>query len=338
MSRLSLNVRKQIVDSWLSVKGISFRQIAKQLNTSHQTVSAVIKKYGEELTFKDLPRPGRKIGSYNKNIDRKVRKLIESKRSLSVREIAKKCGNSPANVQEIKKRHNLKTYKKQRIPKRSQKQQAVAKNRARKLYEEVLINFKGCVLMDDETYVKLDGSTLPGPQFYTKKKGEPVSDSFSSIPTEKFGEKVLVWQAICSCGNRTSSFFTKGTINSKNYIDECLKKRILPFIKKHEGAVLFWPDLASAHYAKTTVSWYEVNNVRYVNKLMNPPNCPFLRPIERYWAQIKGILRKQGKDNKNLDEFKKTWVSATKKLSESSVRTLMQGVKSKVRKFVKNEK
>lgn len=115
MSRFTLKVRKQVVDSWLSVKGISFRKIAKQLNTSHQTVSAVIKKYGKVLTFNYLPRSGRKTGSYNKNIDRKVRKLIESKRSLSVGEITKKCGNSSANVQEIKKRQTSKHTKSNRF-------------------------------------------------------------------------------------------------------------------------------------------------------------------------------------------------------------------------------
>lgn len=321
-----------------SIKGISYRKIAKQLKTSHQSVSAVIKKYGEELTFHDLPRSGRKIGSFNKTTDNKVRKLIDSKRSLSIRDIAKKCGISHTNVQEIKLRHNLKTYKKRRIAKRSQKQQAVAKTRARKLYEQILVNFEGCILMDDETYVKLDGATLPGPQFYTKKVGETVDDSISSIPIEKFGEKVLVWQGICSCGKRTSSFFTKGTVNSEIYINECLKKRVLPFIKKHKGNILFWPDLASAHYSKNTLNWYKENNVNFVEKNMNPPNCPFLRPIERYWAQIKGELRKKGKENKDVNQFKNTWNYITKKYSERSVQNLMKSVKSKVRKFAKNEK
>lgn len=42
--------------------------------------------------------------------------------------------------------------------------------------------------MDDETYVKLDYKTLPGPQFYTSPEGQDVPGSVRAIYTEKFGK------------------------------------------------------------------------------------------------------------------------------------------------------
>lgn len=54
--------------------------------------------------------------------------------------------------------------------------------------------------MDDETYVKFDSETLSGPQFYTKQQGSTTRDAVSTMCVEKFGEKALVLQAICSCG------------------------------------------------------------------------------------------------------------------------------------------
>jgi hypothetical protein len=58
----------------------------------------------------------------------------------------------------------------------------------------------------------------------------------------------MVWQAICGCGSRSSSFITSKTINQDVYIKECLQKRLLPFARKHNESVIFWPDLAPCHY------------------------------------------------------------------------------------------
>lgn len=98
--------------------------------------------------------------------------LLKQERHLSVREIARKARVSIGTVQNVK-RNNIKAYKKQKIPKRSAAQQQQAKTRSRKLYNVLLKNGKTCI-MDDETYVKMDLSTLPGPQFYNSVKGSDV--------------------------------------------------------------------------------------------------------------------------------------------------------------------
>ena len=90
----------------------------------------------------------------------------------------------------------MKTYKMQRVPKKSQKQATFGKKRVRKLYE--LLNRENfeCIVMDDETHVKFDSETLLGPQLYTKQQGSIVSDTISTVRVEKFVKKALVWQAI----------------------------------------------------------------------------------------------------------------------------------------------
>jgi hypothetical protein len=50
---------------------------------------------------------------------------------------------------------------------------------------------KNCVIMDDETYCKLDCATLL-PQYYTISKGSKPFAALKAIKTEKFGKKVLV--------------------------------------------------------------------------------------------------------------------------------------------------
>lgn len=187
--------------------------------------------------------------------------------------------------------------------------------------------------MDDETYVKMDTTTLPGPQFYTAKVGENVPDNVKKIPVEKFGKKVLVWQAICSCGKKSSSFYTIGTIGGEMYRKECISKRLLTFYRAHDIPPLFWPDLASAHYANETLELLKAKNIEYVRKEDNPPNCPELRPIERYWAIVKREARNDGQEAANLTEFKKIWAAVARKVNSDVVQNLMNRVKSKVRSY-----
>ena len=52
---------------------------------------------------------------------------------------------------------------------------------------------------------------------------------------QKFAKKFLV----CECSERSSCFVTTGTINTEIYIKECLKKRLLPFLRSHTGNPLF---------------------------------------------------------------------------------------------------
>lgn len=156
-----------------------------------------------------------------------------------------------------------------------------------------------------------------------------VREEDRSISLKKFGEKLLVWQVICSCGERTQSFITKGTINTQIYINECLKKRLIPFEKTHQNNLLFWPDLATAHYARETQEFLNSKNITFVAKDMNPSNCPQLRPIEKYWALMKTQLRKYCPSAISDEDFKRKWLKFSKNISCDIVQNLMGSIKKK---------
>ena len=46
-------------------------------------------------------------------------------------------------------------------------------------------------------------------------------------------------------------------VNQEIYLNECIKKKITPFIERHlsDGEYLFRPDLATSHYAKAVVDY-----------------------------------------------------------------------------------
>ena len=204
---------------------------------------------------------------------------------------------SEKTVRKMKTNAGLKTYKVQKVPDRNAQQNQKVKYRARTLEKEFFPKHDCCVI-DDETYVLADFSQLPGQDFYVADSRGNFSEEFRTKKQSKFPKKFLVWQAICSCGIKSDFFVASGTINTQIYIKECLQKRLLPFLRKHNVSTFFWSDLASCHYSKTTLEWYEANNVVFVPREANPPNCPHLRPIERYWALVKRGLKSTKKEPK----------------------------------------
>lgn len=336
MRGLSVEQRRNIVHKWCTEPGMSLRKLAKMEGVSDKAVRTAIRKFGEDNTFMDKPKSGRKKGPANPLLDKRIMKAFENKKEVSERDVAKKVGTSKSNVHRAKGRLNLRTYKKQKQPKRSPKQEASIRPRVRKLYDKMLAGNSNCIIMDDETYVKFDYKSLPGPQYYTVREGEALDQSETSILVEKFGKKAMVWQAICSCGKISQPFITTASMNSETYIRECLQKRLLPMIRSHKDPVIFWPDLASCHYAKSTVEWYNTKNVSFVPKDMNPPNCPQLRPIEEFWALAKAHLRKHVSAADTIQQFEKDWKKVSKLVAKKSVLNLMRNVRKKVRKLAYN--
>lgn len=336
MPTISIEVRKQIIENYFKEKNITLRDIAKQYNVSKDSVQKIIKKFREHNTLENMPGRGRKKGCMDPKLDGKIVSEFRKKRSISTRDLAKKLRTSVGNVQNAKKRNSLLTRKKQKIPKRSAAQLERAKSRAVLLNRFFSKNTGKCILLDDETYVKKDMRTLPGPQFYTFHAGEDVPDQEKTVGIEKFGVKILVWQAICSCGLKSSSFFTTGTVNGDVYRKECIKKRLVPLYRKHGSLPIFWPDLATAHYAGDTLSLLNKEKIEFVSKEMNPPNCPELRPIEKYWAIIKRDLLKKGAVAQDMEDFKKMWNAASRRVTKTSIQALMARVPKKVRDFAKS--
>lgn len=189
--------------------------------------------------------------------------------------------------------------------------------------------------MDDETYVYCDFKQLPGQEYYVADSRGNVEEKFRTKMVTKFPKKFLVWQAICTCGQRSDFVVFPGTINSQIYIKDCLGKRLLPFIRKHNVTTFFWSDLVSSHYSKATLEWYEANGVILVPKEANPLNCPELRPIERYWALVKRELKEIKKVIKNKEHFRREWKRASEKVAEATIKNMMEGVPKKITNFNK---
>lgn len=337
MSSKQEKQRDLIVCKWMEDRNATYASVAKSLKLPKTTVNRVIKSFMERRTIERKTGSGKKSGPKDAKLAKTIIGHMKRNPNRSLQFWATKFGVSKSYVFKIKKNSGLKSFLIQKAPGRDEKDEKKARKRARKLYDSYLRKNKNCLIVDDETYVHADFRQIPGRSFYISYKRFGVKKVFRQKLLSKFPKKYLIWQAICTCGKRSVPFVTTGTINGDIYRQECLKKRLLPFLRAHKGkgnaSPLFWPDLATCHYARDTLNWYNDKNIRLVPREANPPNCPELRPIERYWAIIKGHLRKNKKIAKNVRHFKILWKIGASKVLKPTVQRMMGKVKGKVRKF-----
>jgi len=126
-------------------------------------------------------------------------------------------------------------------------------------------------------------------------------------------------------GNVSEPFISKGTVTAQVYLEECVKKRFLRFICKYHKTedILFWPDLASAHYAKIVIAYLDAQNINFVPKKENPLNVPQARGIEIFWAECKRAYSSRLKKPKNLQGFKLICNVISKKVGRDLGKGLM---------------
>ncbi len=124
----------------------------------------------------------------------------------------------------------------------------------------------------------------------------------------KFPQSVMIWAAMSSAGVGPLCFL-KSTVNTAIY-QEILEHFMLPSADELYGDAdfIFQQDLAPAHTAKGTKSWFSDHGVTVLDW---PANSPDLNPIENLW----GIVKRKMRDTRpnNADELKatvkETWAS-----------------------------
>ncbi len=124
----------------------------------------------------------------------------------------------------------------------------------------------------------------------------------------KFPQSVMIWAAMSSAGVGPLCFL-KSTVNAAIY-QEILEHFMLPSADKLYGDAdfIFQQDLAPAHTAKGTKSWFNDHGVTVLDW---PANSPDLNPIEN----LRGIFKRKMRDTRpnNADDLKatvkETWAS-----------------------------
>ncbi len=153
---------------------------------------------------------------------------------------------------------------------------------------------------------------------------------FWSSPSVKFPQSVMIWASMSSAGVGPLCFL-KSTVNAAIY-QEILEHFMLPSADKLYGDAdfIFQQDLAPAHTAKDTKSWFNDHGVTVLDW---PANSPELNPIENLW----GIVKRKMRDTRpnNADDLKatvkETWASIPPQQCHKSITSMLRWIEAVIK-------
>ena len=268
-----------------------------------------------------------------------IKNQIMHRVGTSQRKLARKFKISQSSVSNIIKESELKYYKRQTIPDVSEKQEKKVKTACSKLRKDFFAPKSGVkMVLDDESYFPFRNNEIPGNSgFYAKRDLGPSSAPHEVRFTKekKFPEKILVWMVI-SEDAISEPFFVKSKLAMKGdiYRKDCIQKILYPFLQKYhrDGRYYFWPDLASCHYAKETLNLLKSLKINYIPRDSNPPNSPQLRPIETFWARLKGKVYEGGWEASSERQLKQRIRMKVREMDTSESQILSRSVRKDIRK------
>lgn len=329
-----IDIRRRVFDLVGRMSKIDIVKHFQHENIPRSTIYSIIKRFENGLPVEDKPRKGRPC-KLNKQQQRKLKDCTQDRVGVSQRKLARKFDVSRSCIRRNLKKMGLKYHKRRWAPKYKAQQLEQLPGKCRKLRRDVT-DSETFIVIDDEKYFSFSGDNmLSNAGFYSADQGVTPPDVKFRFK-QKFAPKMLVWLAMSSKGVSMPYIGTTGgpAINSDTYIEKCLPK-LRTFINKHHqgNKYIFWPDLASSHYAKKTIEWLHEQNIPFVAKAINPPNVPKARPIEDFWAILADKVYQGGWEATNQEQLANRIKSQLKKVDLKVVQTMMNGVRAKLRKI-----
>ena len=186
------------------------------------------------------------------------------------------------------------------------------------------------LVMDDEKYFSLTGDINSNRSYYTTgPSATPYNVKFKS--RTKFEPKIMVWMAISQKGmSRVYVHRSKSAVGTETYLNECIRKRLVPFINKFHSndSILFCPDLASAHYPQEVQTYLSDHGISYDQRRKNLPNVLQARPIEKIWSLLEQTIYANNWQAQNLDQLARRISKKVKELDQEIVTDMILSVKS----------
>lgn len=276
----------------------------KDENIPTQTIYSILQRYDKNLPPERKTGSGCKAKKITFSRLNQIKSFFDGHDSVSIRCAARKFNVSKSYLHRtLKHKTSIKYRKKKKIPKRTETQKYLAKTKCGRLYRKFS---KKMFILDDESYFTLSNTTMSGNNGYYASNIKTVRPEVKFRTQSKFEKKVMVWIAIGPKGLSTPFIKnSKFAINSEVYKNECIKRRLLPYIKKNYSNedYVFWPDLASSHYSRIVQDFFKQNNINFVARDDNPANTPELRVIEDFWGVLKTNVYRKGWEAKTTDQL-----------------------------------
>lgn len=183
------------------------------------------------------------------------------------------------------------------------------------------------VLFSDESKVCLSFGNQ-GPRVW-RKTGEEQNPSClrSSV---KYPQSVMIWGAMSSAGVGKLCFL-KSKVTATVY-QNVLEDFMIPSAEDLYGDAdfIFQQDLAPAHTARSTKTWFDAHAITVLDW---PANSPDLNPIENLWGILKRKMRGTRPNNKEelTASIQEMWASITPMQCHSLIASMPRRIKAVIK-------
>lgn len=295
------------------------------------TIYVIIKRAENDSGHERVNGSGRIAKIMTKKNIRCLKSMFDHNDKVSQSQAARKFKCSQVHISKtLKTKTLIKKKKKKKIPKRTDTQKATAQTKCGRLYR---ISSTKSFILDDESYFTLAHSTISGNDLFYSSDVTQTPANVKFMPVAKFEKKLLVWLCFSDKGISSPIFRESGlAVNQHIYLEDCIKKKLVPFINTYhsDNEYIFWPDLASSHYAKSVQDFMNEKNINFVQKDQNPANMPECRPIEDLWGIIKSKVYEGNWQAKNLNQLRTRIKYCIDKLDKSFVQSLAESTRRRL--------
>lgn len=332
-----LDLRKSVAQLFGKLSTSEILRVFQDKPISRSTIFRVLKDCREGKDPENKQKSGRP-SKLSARTTKNLLKCAKDKVGQSTRRLSRKFGVSKDTISRVLKKNNVLYRKRKRAPKYTTKQLEKIPKCCRALRTKHFLHGR-FIILDDESYFTFSHHEFSGNDGYYTDNIEATPDNVKYASKAKFEKKVLVWVAL-SLKGVSQPFFQScraKAIDSDQYISKCLPKMKRFIDNYHTGdEVIFWPDLASCHYANKTLDWLIKQKIAFVPKKDNPPNVPQARPIENFWAVLKRMVYEKGWEAQNEQQLIGRIKRKLKEMDKSVIQSMMDNVKYILRKIEDN--
>lgn len=324
----------------LSKAGHTQKQIAEMTGFSRRTIENTVRRFRETGTTKDRPRSGRPATATTPIITRSIRDKIRHNPKRSLRKVAKELNISEKTVRNyVKKRLGLQPIK-------LQKSHALTDDSKQKRLQrcrELLKRFKPVdtldILFTDEKLFTVEQSFNHQNDRIWSKSVKDANNNGRYVSRKGHPASVMVWAGVTATGKTPLVFVDQGVkVNSQNYLNDILKKHVLPWSQTHFAGRnwTFQQDSAPAHKAKVVQAWCKNNFPSMITSAEWPPYSPDLNPLDySVWSVLES--KACATPHKNLDSLKRALQKAWEDLDVTYLSTTVGDFHKRLRACVKEK-
>ena len=264
--------------------GLSFREVARRMDCSHQTIMKLAERNATTGSVSDRQRPGRQKVTSQRQDRNIVLSHLRNRFRTAVKTAQETVGINNRRISASTVRRHLR--ERDIRSHNAYRGNVLTPIRRRNRYDWCRQHLRWTqrqwqsVMFTDESRFCIDMND--GRAKVWRRQGEHYADCCVRECSRWGGGSVMVWGGI-SWRYRTPLVVLEGNLTSRRYIDEVLEPVVVPFLQNHADVTLYQQDNARPHSARLTTDFLGQNNVQV---LPWPAFSPDLSPIEHLWDQL----------------------------------------------------